>query len=402
MNQALGIDIGPDVIKAVMLTEDDSALVVTHAQRIPTPPGSLDKGVVVGTRELIAILKKIVKQTGIKTPAAAVSIPAEQTTLRWIDLPAMDAETLREATPFEARKYLSYPIDTAEVRIVPGPIRVNGQVQTMRAMLVGVPKEIPESRAALLEAAGIDVSCLELEGFALVRALYRPDQQRKMLWTSHSLAYLQLGEDMSTTYVLQEGKLIFSRGIAWGSSRLTLALMEFFGCTADEARRIMENEGTTLNADGTLAYRAGHAPRTTDALVGEFDRLGREIQRLMSYYQSLFPDGSYEGNLNQITLCSGVAGLTGMPQYLGGRLDIACDTGDPFQARDLQLGPGVAEAVHGNRTSFAVATGLALGHMRHSVQIRQPADVEYIWRRPNQCEISHSAEASMAQGASRF
>lgn len=377
---ALGIDIGPGVIKAVAVAEEDSAWVVTHAARIPTPAGAVERGIVIAPGEVAAALRSIVKMIGGSARTAATAIPADQSTVRWLELPRMDMESLQAATPFEARKHLSYPVEQAEVRIVP-EIDGDGESPMMKALLVGAPKEIVHSRAAAMEMAGLDVACMELEAFALIRALYTPDQRRAMLWSSHSRAYLQLGEDMSCMYVLQDGKLRFVRPITWGSSRLTHALAQALGCGEAEARRLKEDAETFVNDRGELVYRSGAETLTSDALDPEFDRLCREIQRLMNYYQSLFPEGSYEGILNQVTLCGGAAGLRGMSRYLAGHLEIEIDTGDPFQLRSLRMAPGVADAIQGYRSSYAVAVGLALGQIQSAIQTVDNGDAEYIWRR---------------------
>jgi len=226
------------------------------------------------------------------------------------------------------------------------------------------------------------VSCMELEAFALMRALYTPNLRRVMLWSSHSRAYLQLGEDLSCMYVLQDGKLRFVRAISWGSGRLTQALAQALGCSDSEARKLKEDDQSHVDDAGDLVFRAADGMQSTDVLAPEFDRLCREIQRLMSYYQSLFPEGSYEGILNQITLCGGAAGLKGMSSYLGKRLEIEFDIGDPFQLRALRTAPGVNEATNGYRSSYSVAIGLALGQMQSAVQGVHNGDIEYIWRRP--------------------
>ena len=377
---ALGIDIGPGVIKAIAIAEDESSWAVTHALRVPTPAGAVDKGVVVKPAEVAAVLKTIVRTVGGSIKSAASAIPAEQSTVRWLELPRMDADSLRAATPFEARKHLTYPVEQAEVQIVP-ELDVDDDASTMKALLVAAPKEIVHSRSAALELAGLEVSCMELEAFALMRALYTPDLRRVMLWSSHSRAYLQLGEDLSCMYVLQDGKLRFVRAISWGSSRLTQALATALQCTEQQARAIKEDDHSSVDQAGHLLYRAADGMRATDAFAPEFERLCREIQRLMSYYQSLFPEGSYEGILNQITLCGGAAGLKGMSHFLGNRLEIEFDTGDPFQLRSLRTAPGVNEATNGYRSSYSVAIGLALGQIQSSTQGIENGDIEYVWRR---------------------
>jgi len=78
---ALGIDIGPGVIKAISIAEDDTSWTVTHALRVPTPLGAVERGVVLKPVEVAAVLKGIVRTVGGQIKSAAAAIPAEQSTV---------------------------------------------------------------------------------------------------------------------------------------------------------------------------------------------------------------------------------------------------------------------------------------------------------------------------------
>jgi len=380
----LGIDISAGSVRAVAIRRDETSLTVTNAVSIPTPAGSLDKSVVVSVPAVSRAIKQIVKRMGYPFTRAAIAVPAEHTLIWWIDLPVMDDKALRAATPFEARKHLSFPVDQSEVQIIVDRTKIQSGDTTMKALLVAAPRDVAHSRAEALEGAGLHVGCLEIEAFALMRTMNATDVRQQMLWNSHSRAYLQLGEEQSSMSVIQAGSLKFVRSISWGGNRIADALTAALDVPTEQAHAILEDPASEMTEQGLLRYRSHETNEMlqTDALADEFERLTRETRRLMNYYRSLFTEGSYEGILNEITLCGGTANLNGLADYLSGRLGIDCDLGDPFGARSLHLEPDVRDAVGGCASSYAVAVGLALGELQQlSVSAGLDTDTEYVWRR---------------------
>ena len=398
---ALGIDFGLHTIKAAWLERTAEGPVLRHAGQIQTPAGALEKGVITRPREVASQLQSLITASGYPAAAASASVPMEHSLIRWIDLPVMDAESLRAATRFEARKYLPFPADQAEIEIVPvepGGGKANDAAAAasavtppagMHAMLIATPREVMGSRAETLEMAGLEVSGVEAEAFAMIRAREDlPGEHRGRFWRRQSVAYIQLGEESSGMCVVQDGQIRFVRAISWGGSRLTHALAQARNGSIDEARALKEHPETVVDEQGRIAWGGGNDGAARDehagALVPELDRVCREIQRLLNYYRSLYPERSYEGILNRVTLCGGTASLRGLDAYFSGRLQVQVKTRDPFLTRiarqDARAG--------GNGASFDVALGLALGQLDAAAAAAQqqrggePQPLrEFVWRR---------------------
>lgn len=381
---ALGIDIGLYAIKAILLEETVEGLAVRHAARVMTPPNAVKDGIVVGRREVAARLRQIVRQSGCRIGAASLSIPTEQALVRWIDLPRMDHENLRAATRFEARKYLPYPVDHAEVEIVPMEQAGAEEEGRMRALLAAAPRAVVRSHAETLEMAGLEVASVELEPLALLRAQNAPHVQQGALWRGQPIAYVQLGEESSGMCVVQDMNLRFVRAISWGGVRLTQALVTALGCTAEEAQAIKEQDDATLDENGRFSWSEGEARRETDAMGAELERLHREIQRLLNYYRSLFPERSYEGILDRVILCGGTADLDGLARYFAKTLQVEVMVRNPFHSLASRLSSGGFKAIEGRGASFVVAIGLALGELQaaqRAERSRSRGSGEFIWRR---------------------
>jgi type IV pilus assembly protein PilM len=381
---ALGVDLGLHAIKTVLLERVRGGFAVRHAARIPMGANAIHEGVVQERREVASLLRRLVQQTNSRLTSASVAIPTEYMTMRWIDLPRMDADALHTATRFEARKYLSYPVEDADVAIVPVEHVVEREEERLRALLVAAPKKIVRSRAETLEMAGLEVDCAEAEPFALIRALSTQNTSQRMLWSGQPVTYVHLGEELSGICVVQGVQVRFVRAISWGSRRLTEALANAFHCTPEEALAIKEHEEASLDESGLFSWVAEGVRQETDALMEELERLRREIQRLLNYYRSLFPEGSYEGLLDRVVLCGGTAGLKGLAPYFSRLFSIDVVVRNPFHSLASQFSSTSFEAIKHYENSFSVAIGLAAGALQTETTAqaaRLPQNREYIWRR---------------------
>jgi type IV pilus assembly protein PilM len=379
---SLGIDIGSHTVKTILLEDTPDGFVVRQAGRMPTPPGALLDGAVVKPGEIAACIRSMLARSGLRIRSASVSVPAEHVFVKTIEVPEMDRDSLHAATRFEARKYLPYPADTADIELHPvaqtGPI----EEKRMHALLTAAPRRIVRSRAEALEAADLDVDAVEPEPFALFRALNLSISRHDTVWRGQAQAFLQIGERTCGMWVSQGVEIRFIRAIAWGAERITQSLVQSLDIPDEEARSIKESSSARVEQDGSLNW-PGYESDGSAALAEELNRLCREIQRLLNYYRSLYPERSYEGNLDRIVLCGGTAGLEGLAEYLSGLLQIEVRGRNPFRSVGSRFSTESFEAVRGHKASFGAAIGLALGGMQSGWSATR-ADGrmdEFVWRR---------------------
>lgn len=380
---ALGLDIGNYAIKAIVLKQTAEGYAVCYANRILNRESDTVDGTV-DSRDLTARLRPLLKEAGLPLTSASFSLPTEHAQIRWIDLPQMTPDALRAATKFEARKYLPYSVDEAEVQILPMQQSGDQDDGKMRALMIAAPRKLITGRAEALEAAGLEITHTEVETFPLLRAQKPMERAVSVLWGGQPLTHVHLGHQASSMSVAQGVDVRFMRAISWGSSRLSQTLAGALAIGADEARTILEGPSSQLDGMGNLTWTEAGEPRQTDALIGELERLYREIQRLLNYYRSLFPERSYEGILDRIYLSGGAAGLHGLEDYFSRALQFSVTISNPFQLVTLQLSPESFAAVTGQRAAFGVAVGLAMGALemgRYAEARSGQRTREYVWRR---------------------
>ena len=382
---SLGIDLGHHAIKAVLLERTAETIVIRYAGYVLMPAEALQKGVLVEQRAVAAQIRQIVRQCGHNARAASIAIPIEHLVVRLIDLPAMDDEALRAASRFEARKYLPYPVDKAEIVIIPvGQIVDSEGAPRMQALLAAAPRNVVRSRAETLEMAGLEVAGIEIEPLTLMRTFRADSGPQNTVWGGQPSVYVHLGQKSSGMCVVRGTRLLFVHAISWGSSRLTQALAAGIGCSLDEAREIEESPSAVISANGNFSWGDGEDRRETGSLMPEMERLGREMQRLLNYYRSLFPERSYEGILDRLIVSGGRANLKGLSHFFTELFQLEVETRNPFQSFETHLSLSGYTAISGRNQSFAVAIGLALGDLQRETcaslsQIGRPR--EYVWRR---------------------
>ena len=383
---ACGIDIGTHTIKLVALEQNESGLAFRHVARSPTPADMIHDDVIVKPRLLAARIQQMVRDSRLPLRSASFSIPVEQITVKWISLPHMSRSDLRAAASFEATKFLSYPVEKADLGIVASEDATGDESGNTRALLVAAPRELARTRAETLEMAGLSVVGAELESFAILRTLRESEGAPSVLWRGQSVAYVQLGHRVSNLCVLQDTDLRFVRGIAWGGERLTQALAVQIGCDAQTAQEIKERADSAIDENGIFTWNDtdnADSRRQTEAFLPELDRLRREIQRLLNYYRSLFPERSYEGILDKIVLCGGAAGLNGLDDYFTRVIQAGISIQNPLRIKGVQPLSGNAVG-DGEARGYEAAIGCALGELQElagSGSQAQTNRAEYVWRR---------------------
>jgi type IV pilus assembly protein PilM len=382
---SLGIDIGRFTIKSVLLEQTPHGISVRHVARVPTVHGSSNKGVIVAQKEVAAQIRKIIRQIDVPIRSASLAVPTEHVVVRWIDLPRMDAQSLQAASRFEASRYLPYSTDDAEIVMIPaGQTTGADDTPRMRALLAASPRKVVRSRAEVLEMAGLDVNRIEIEPLACMRAFGEANSSSSTLWRGQPLVHVHLGEESSSMCVVQDGQLRFVHTISWGSLRLTQALANSLNLSVDQVLKIKSSEGAFLDNDGVFSWGDQDGGFTTEVLVPEILRLRREVQRLLNYYRSLFPERSYEGILDRLTLSGGTANLRGLTDLFSSAFQAGVSVLNPFQSFASHLPTASFAAVAGHSASFVISTGLALTDFSYiAATYQSPGDrpLEAVWRR---------------------
>lgn len=377
---SLGVDLGSHVAKLVQIDEGRSRIEIRAAASFLIEPGLIDGGIVKDPRKLGKQIGDQLRSRGIGTSVSVVSIPSNQAVLRWVQLPNLPEQELRDAARFKVKRHLPFPVHNAYVEATTPDIE-EGEA-TGASLVVAVPRDIIDSRAEALEYAGLVPIGAELEAQAILRVIERKLREQSALWRDASLTIIDVGTNNTHMYVVQNQRLQFIRGVKFGAWGLVQAIAREFSLPPLEAEALLTSPSTELWPDGLLKLQLVDIPAYV-YVQAELEKLTREFMRLLRYFRSLHPERSYAGILDHIVICGGLASLSGFAEFLHEALEIRVERATPFSGMVGKFANDTFQVIANRQEAYTVVVGLALSGLKGRVKQHGDADgtSEFAWAR---------------------
>ncbi|MCE5200637.1 type IV pilus assembly protein PilM [bacterium] len=354
----VGIDIGSSCIKAVEIEPTARGWELVNAAVAPTPADAIREGVIVNVAEVSQQIRSLLKEAGIRATGAISAISGSQVIVRQVQFPKMPEATLRKSIKYEASKHISSSMEDSAVEF-----EILGDVPDspgmMNVMLVAAPREMVDTRVAAIESAGLEPLVIDVEAFAIIRALV--DFSASDEYLQKTVALIDMGASHTDVNIVSKGEFALTRNIPIAGNSFTNAVKSLTGSSFDDAERA-KLEMTSGSPLDELSAREGDN-RSWKVVQPLLDELIREIRRSIHYYQSQFPEGSPEALVSQITLTGGTARMPGMSAYMSAKLSIPTQIADIFSQSAIGTSKISPEFVSEHGPVLAVGTGLGLKEM---------------------------------------
>jgi type IV pilus assembly protein PilM len=350
----VGIDIGSSSIKASEIEPSSDGWRLVNAAVQTTPPESVRDGVITNIFDVSQAIRNLLRSANIKSTGAIAAISGSQVIVRQCQFPQMSEAALRKSIKYEAAKYISASMDDSivEFEIMDS---VQGTDQ-MNVMLVAAPRDMVDSRVAVLEAAGIEPIAVDVEAFSLIRALV--DADRSGQFREATAAFVDMGASHTDVNVVSKSEFALTRNIPIAGDSFTNAIKTLTGFSHDDAERLKFEMAAQESLDKlNLQEVENKCWRVVQPLL---DELLREIRRSVHYYQSQFPEGSQEAVVSKIILSGGTARMPGMAAYVSGKLNVPVEIADPFSETCISPGRFAGDFVDEHGPVLTIAAGLAL------------------------------------------
>ena len=344
----VGLKVGASQIAAATVVNNGVPRLVHVARE------ELERGIVVGGElrdheALAAALKRFFKKHKLPKRNVRLGVATNRIGVRTFDLPAIpDPRQLHNAVRFRAQEALPVPLDQAvlDYHVVAG----DGHGPAGRRVVLAVTyRDLVERYFAACRDAGIRLAGIDLEAFALVRALAGPGGAREP--GNAAFVAIAVGHDRSTLAVSNGIVCEFTRVIEWGGGRIDAEVARALEVAAPVAERIKREISLDerQRADGVPENVAQVAREATRREVHSF---ARELVSSLQFYQE--QPGSL--GIAEIVLAGGTAHLSGFAEELQRLLSVDVRVGDPL-AR-VAVGKGVRSEEQAG--SLAVAIGLGI------------------------------------------
>jgi type IV pilus assembly protein PilM len=344
--QVVGLSVGASQLAAAVVVNNGRPKLV-KAARHPLPPEIVAGGEVRDSEALANEIAAFFSAADLPRKNVRLGIGSSRTGVRVFERPEVDdPRQLANAIRFRAYETLPIPIEEAmlDYQIL------EGENAPDRVLLAVAYRDLVDRFTATCAAAKIELVGIDIEAFALLRAVGGEPLSVGERAEAARVA-VSIGHDR-TTVAVSDGRLCeFTRVLDWGGARVTAAIERALDVDAEEAEQIK----CSLDISATTEESEPVDERTTKATEAarrEVNGLARELASSLHFYQ----DQGDSLGFAEITVTGGGAHLQGLAEQLEELIGISVRVADPF----ARVGSGHGISSNGQDGALAVAIGLGI------------------------------------------
>lgn len=343
--QLVGLKIGSSQLAAAVVANNGSPTLVKTARHM-LPPDVVAGGEVRDGEALAHEIATFFQEADLPRRNVRLGIGSSRTGVRVFERPEVDdPRQLANAIRFRAYETLPIPIEEAMLDYHV----VEDTSGSARVLLAVAYRDLVDRFAATCAAAKIELAGIDMEAFALLRAVGGKPLSNGERDEAARVA-VSIGHDR-TTVAVSDGRLCeFTRVLDWGGARVTAAVARALEVEPDEAERVKRS--LDISSDATPDPADERTIRAADAARREVHGLARELASSLHFYQDQ-PDSL---GFAEITITGGGAHLQGLAGQLEELIGISVRVADPF----ARVGSAHGISSGGQDGSLAVAIGLGI------------------------------------------
>ena len=349
--QVVGLKLGASRLTAARLEVNGSAELLQLAES-PLPQGVIAGGEVRDVPALAEALKEFFRRHKLPKRNVRIGVANNRIGVRTIEVAGIeDPKQLANAVRFRAQEALPIPIDQAvlDFQVLSESANAEGQ-PVRRVLLVVAYRDLVAAYTEACRLAGVRLAGVDLEAFALLRALTPAGPPAEAAADRSALVAVSVGSERSVLAVSDGTSCEFTRILDWGGNSMTVAVGRALELDIQEAERVkveLALQGDTV-PDALTPERAVQA---REALVGALQAFGRELVSSLQFYQGQ-PDSL---GIREIVLAGGTARLAGLAGELQRLVGVPVRIGDPL------VGVAVGKRLRGDAPSPSHAVPIGLG-----------------------------------------
>jgi type IV pilus assembly protein PilM len=341
----VAFDIGSSSVKMVEAVVDKSGCHLLNAGVVPLPSGAVQNNMVVEDRSVAEAIRKLTQQHGVRSNKVISAVPGRAVIIKKIQMPRQDEDELEANVEFEANKLIPENLENVNL-----DYQVLGFLEggnKMEVLLVAVKKEIVNSFADVIEAAGLTPAIIDVDYFAM-ESMYETNYEPQA--AGEVIGLIHIGARYTSINVLGNGISTFTGDLPVGGAEFTDSLRR--------GMQVSDEEAETIKVAGELNGNKGAGLETW--LRPAAESLAEEIQRTLSLYGAI---ASEEG-IRNIYLTGGGAKVVGLTSVMEERLGVPVQLAEPF--RNFHVSKNLNRAA---LADLAPLLGVAVG-----LAIRRPGD----------------------------
>jgi len=353
---AVGIDIGSSAIKVVEIKKKGGkAILETYGAIALGPYADLDIGRVTNLppEKIAEALKEVLKQSGVTTSSAALSIPVQSSLIFTIELPAQIKENeIASIIPTEARKYIPVPITEVSLDYFVLPKKEtsfeeanNPDLSSLlpdktEVLVVAIQNDTVSRYRSIVSQCSLEAGFFEIEIFSSIRANFEHELSPVLL--------MDFGASRTKLSIVEFGSVRSFHIINRGGAEITDAISKSLSVPFSKAEEMKKEFGLFGNpAEKNLS----------DIIKIHIDYIFSETNNVLLGYEK-----KYNRTISKIIFSGGGSLLKGLKEVATDNFKAEIENGHPFSKVGA---PAFLEKVLETMgPEFAVALGLALRRLQ--------------------------------------
>ncbi len=339
---AIGLDIGTSGVRAAELSFGKGGVTLEKFGQVALPEGAVRDGEVVDGAAVTAAIRQLWTATKPSHKKVVLGVANQRVVVRQVELPDLPAAELRKTLPFQVQDYLPMPVEQAVLDFHPVErFESNGGVQ-VRGLLVAAQRDAVMANVRAVEAAGLQVSTVDLTSFAVLRAVGGRTADTDV----ETEALIDIGARVTNVVVHSDGVPRFVRILLMGGQDITDSVAERLGVPLSEAEGLKQQLGLDGAEHPASRLVSSNAAAFLDEVRGSLD-----------YYSASNPSFPIE----RVVVTGGGSMLRGLVDRLANVTRIDVVAGNPMATMRIGKTGLNEQQLSIVQPLAAVPVGLALG-----------------------------------------
>jgi type IV pilus assembly protein PilM len=342
-DSVVGIDIGSSSIKVVQIKKKGGKAVLETYGALALGPyienGAVGQVTNLTADKLAPALADVIRESGVTTKNAILSIPSAASLIFTLELPATVVEKeFATIVPTEARKYIPVPINEVALDwlVIPkSPEQESDTVQKTEVLVTAIHNDTIAKYNDIFKNAALEPSPFEIEIFSTIRSVLTHELGSVLL--------IDLGASKTKLTIVDRGIVRVFHAINRGASDITNSLSVALGIPFAKAEQMKQEMGMA----------AGATDQVSTIIRESFDYIVSETNGVVLAYEK-----KYNKAIGKIVLTGGGALVPGFVEFATNQFHSEVVLANPFAKTEV---PTFLEDVLAKiGPEFSVAIGLAL------------------------------------------
>lgn len=330
------LDIGTTAVRAIQLTGGPGSWSLAHYGVAPIDIRMSSSDSPEDQRKLAEVIMSVIGQSRISATDVVLGIPSDKMFATVVDLPEMPAGELASTIKYQADQYIPMSLDEAKIDWAVLGKSMKDSTQN-EVLIASVANKFSESRLDLIEGLGFSVVAIEPDSVALARAL-QPNG------TPDGRLILEIGDFNTDIVITYDNSPRLIRSIPVGVQTFVKTTSQNLNVQPEQAQQFIMKFGVQKDKLEGQIFRA---------METTLEQFVAEVVKSIKFFQTRYPSIP----LSAIILSNYAATVPGFGQFLGEKIGIKAELGNPWQ--QVRVNNADQSTLQPYSSQFAVAIGLA-------------------------------------------